>query len=265
MSGARQRRGAAVPRPAVPPTPTACIAIRPLKATVRTEWYIRPMPPLADVPNVLRYILTYTVGEDVDITTRLHFRYTGGPPSVTDCISLATDAAAHWVSFLEAMTATTTTLTEVRVTDLTSATSSDGVLAVSHNGTRSGSFLPAGACALTNYEIARRYRGGKPRSYNPFGVQGDMNDGQKWNTSFTGALTTAYLDFTAAILGDTAGTTTLNAFVSVSYYDGFTAVENPITHRYRNVPTPRAVPQVDVINGIVAAAKIAYQRRRSVR
>lgn len=223
------------------------------------------MPPLAPVPAMFRVRLIFTVGEDVDITSNLHFGYSGGPPTPADCVSIAGSIAGLFTTDLAPLMFTGNTLNEVRVTDLTSSSASDGLLAANHPGTRAGSFLPAGACLLSNYTVARRYRGGKPRTYFPFGVQGDLLDGQKWTTAFLSACNSGLNNFITACFGVSSGTTQLSGFFNISYYSGFTSVQNPVTKRYRNVNTPRATPLKDPIQSIVANPKLGYQRRRAVR
>jgi hypothetical protein len=67
----------------------------------------------------------------------------------------------------------------------------------------------------------------------------------------------------AAVIGSTAGSTTITEHVNVSYYSGFTAVENPITHRWKNVSNPRSTPVVDNIQSWAIAGHVASQRRRN--
>jgi len=67
-------------------------------------------------------------------------------------------------------------------------------------------------------------------------------------------------DFLAAA----SGTTTITAWVSISQYAGFTAVQNVITGRWRNVPKPRTVAIApDNINTFHLDLKPASQRRRA--
>lgn len=223
------------------------------------------MPPLPVVPNVLRVDLEYSVGEDTAIITRLHWSYTGGPPSVVDAETLAGDIISAHNTDLKSLLFTGNELIGVRVTDLSSSSGADATIPATQAGSRTGSFLPAGACTLANYHISRRYRGGKPRSYFPFGVQGDMQDGQRWTSGYQTSATSGVVAFFAAVSLLTSGSTTLSEPVNVSYYSGFTVVTSPTTGRARNVAKLRTTPVVDVINTETVAPKIAYQRRRSVR
>jgi len=78
------------------------------------------------------------------------------------------------------------------------------------------------------------------------------------------AITQWNLFMTAVLTGTNwpaAGTLT---HVNVSYYAGNTPVQNPITHRWRNVPNPRGAPVVDPIIGYTPENGIGSQRRRNV-
>ena len=52
--------------------------------------------------------------------------------------------------------------------------------------------------------------------------------------------------------------------VNVSFFEGFTPVQNPITLRYRNVPKIRTVPLIDIISTITANPAPCFQRRRGL-
>src|ERR1700748_417484 len=52
---------------------------------------IRTMPPLPNVPNVLKADLAWSLPGAPLINTRNFFRYSGGPPTSTDATALAAD------------------------------------------------------------------------------------------------------------------------------------------------------------------------------
>jgi hypothetical protein len=116
---------------------------------------------------------------------------------------------------------------------------------------------------LVNYVIGRRYRGGKPRSYFPWGSSQEIFTRQSWNPTFVTNVDSGLAAYFSAVIGTTVGGTTLTEHVNVSYYSGFTVVTNPVTHRARNVPTVRAVPVVDNILSFAASSRPASQRRRN--
>jgi hypothetical protein len=223
------------------------------------------MPALPDYPNVLKVVHRFQSGADADVACSWHFGYTGTAPSNSTCDAIAAAVLAGAVTNFLPVMSDDVQLTGVTVQDLTSATAGAGESLGAHTGTRSGGPLPAAACVLINQPIARRYRGGKPRTYWPFGAAGDVASTQDW---VSGSLT----DFTAAIqlqldviLAIVESGTTISDWVSISYYEGFTAVLNPITGRTRDVPKVRtAAIAPDVINTFLVNPKVASQRRRNL-
>lgn len=220
------------------------------------------MPSLPVVPNVVRVQLHWKDDADLAVYTDLHFRYSGTAPSAADALVLATalytDAAGMCVLLDD-----NSALTGVRVTDLSSSTGGDATYSANTNGTNGHDILPGGVCALVNFHISRRYRGGKPRAYLPLGNASDLVSRQAWTGTFVTDVNTDYGNFQTAAIGTTGGGTTLTQQVSVSYYSGFTVVVSGITHRARNVPTLRATPVVDQIISFAASARPGSQRRRN--
>jgi hypothetical protein len=125
-----------------------------------------------------------------------------------------------------------------------------------------GASLTANDCVLRDLLIARRYRGGKPRQYWPFGVITDLQTAQVWLNAFVTACTTGFTNHTAGMTGLTWPGGQLQTEVNVSYYQGFKVVTSPTTGRARNVPTPRSTPLIDAATGSRINQRIATQRRR---
>lgn len=220
------------------------------------------MPPLPNVPNVVKSQLLWSDSADNDVRTTLFFRYSGGSPTGTDCNALAADIYSAIAAMVGQWTASTQ-LTGVEVTDLSSPSGGQGLHAQSTAGTRAGSDLAGGTCVVVGYVIGRRYRGGKPRSYLPFFSASDLTTRQQWTAGDLTALDSALATAFAAIIGSSSGSTTLTDHVNVSYYDGFTVVTSPTTGRARNVPKLRTTPVVDVITSFGARSQPGSQRRRN--
>lgn len=217
---------------------------------------------LAPVPGVVRVTLGWEAGTDLTIGTNLHFRYTGGPPSEADAASLAATLSAAVVTDLLPVLGNTNDMSGVRVTDLHSLSGGDATYAHTSGGGLAGGSLPVGVCALVNYKIARRYRGGKPRSYFPFGTDASLENERQWSAGFAAAVNAAIAAFWASANGATAGTTVLSTPCNVSYFTGSTAyVTSGGKTKYR--PTPR--PDGPVVDDITAAGLntiISSQRKR---
>lgn len=221
------------------------------------------MPALPNVPDVLRFEFKHTVSTDLDVLCRLFFHNAGTAPTNANCVSIATLAQDAWNSNLAAFANDDVVIALCTVTDLTSPTAGTGSHVSADAGTRGTGFLAGGTATLLNYTIGRRYRGGKPRSYWPFGVTGDLNGPNLWSTTYTGDLFTAYGAFLTALLAITTGGVDLDAQVNISYYEGFAPLQNPVTKRWRNIATPRAVPLVDDVLTFAVNGKPASQRRRN--
>lgn len=218
------------------------------------------MPPLPAVPNVLSAKLHWSVSSDVNVTTGLFFSYAGPAPSSADCLSLATtfaSAMSGWGEYWDE----DTTLLGCTVTDLSSSSGGVG----SHDVNVPGGLaspLSGASCVLVNYQLPRRYRGGKPRSYLPWGAAGDVGNRQTWLAGRVSLWSTAIAEFFTTCIGASSGGTSIQAHVNVSYYEGFTLVTSPTTGRGRNVPKLRTVPLVTPISSFVISPRIANQRRR---
>lgn len=220
------------------------------------------MPALPFAANTVRVRLGWTVGADLAADTNLYFRYTGSAPTANDCATLATGIFTA-VGNQAGMWAGDTVLSSVRVTDLSSDTTGDATHTGSAPGLRTGGELPGATALLVNYQIARRYRGGKPRSYLPWGTDTDLASRQRWTSTFIGLAQTAVTTMMGAIIGLSSGSTTIAAHANVSYYSGFTVEGGTGGKRAKNVSTPRATP---VVNDVVAASPnvvIGSQRRRN--
>lgn len=223
------------------------------------------MPALPNYPSVLRVDHLFDVGTDANALVRWHVSYTGSLPTPANCNAFATAIDALAVTSLIPLMSDSVSLLGIKIVDLTSDTASEGEYLTTHAGTRGSAFLGAGTAALVNMPISRRYRGGKPRSYWPFGVQGDLQTPNTWNSSFLTAVLGGLETYLGGIEGIVEGSTTLGTLVSISYYHGFTAVENPITGRTRDVPLVRtAAITPDVVTGLVPSTKVASQRRRNL-
>jgi hypothetical protein len=221
------------------------------------------MPALPVVPNVVRFKLLWTIGEDLSVSTTFYELYSGGPPDATDCLALATDVYNECVTDVIGLVSADADLTGVDCEDIGSGSGAHGTYIHSTTGGDTvGSPLPASACTLVNCQIARRYRGGKPRLYLPAAQSSSMQDAQTWTATYQ----TDYQDnlntFFTAVAAFTSGSTTLAGHRNVSYYSGFTPVADPTTGRYRNVPKRRATPLVDVITATTVNIRIGSQRRR---
>jgi hypothetical protein len=211
---------------------------------------------------VLRVDFVHTYGTDPHLTSRSFWKYSGSAPSNGNCNVMAGHISAGWALQLAPLAHTNITLVEVLVTDLTSPTAGAGSDSTHHAGTRSGTGLTINDVANLNFQVDRRYRGGKPRMYGPWGTTADLIDPTHFGTTFTSAVDSQWSNFLVQMSSSGDGGCVIGGQVNISYYHGFASVQNPVTLRWRNIPTPRATPLVDPVSGHACSAIIGSQRRR---
>jgi hypothetical protein len=220
------------------------------------------MPALPNVPNVIKARLNWQDSADLAVYNTLFFQYSGSAPSSADITSLAA-AIDNAVGDQDSLWQAATVLLGCECTDLSSSTAAQGSDAVAINGIRDGNTLAGGTAVVVNYRINRRYRGGKPRNYFPWLVSQDLTNRQLWSTAAIEAVEEGMAAIFTAILGTTAGGTTLTNHVNVSYYEGFTVEGGTGGKRARNVPTVRTTPLVDTIQSLTCLSRPGSQRRRN--
>jgi hypothetical protein len=222
------------------------------------------VPALPAVPGVLKCQIGYQVGSDVAALSRFFVHFTGTNPTAAQCNAFATSIKNAWSANLAAYMTNNNTLQGVFIEDLSSATGATGVDVTVVTGTNAGIPIPAGAATMVQFLIARRYRGGKPKIFLPLGNAGNLTTQTQWTAAYLALIQPAFVAFMAAVIAaGWTGAGTLS-HVNVSYYNGFTVVTNPTTHRARNVPTLRGTPIVDTVTAYSVEAGVASQRRRNV-
>lgn len=219
------------------------------------------MPPLPALPNAVKVRLNWAAAGAPITSVGWHMSYSGATPQsadlngyAADIVAAAPTLAAHWTSDLALQT--------TEVVDLSSASGATGLVSSNLVGSRTPGGIDASMCVVAHYQINRRYRGGKPRGYWPFGDSGELASRVAWSSAFVAACASDLTTFFVAISNKTHGTTTFGSHISVSYYSGFHVVTNPKTGRAENVPTPRPSPLIDPIVGLTCSTKPGNQRRR---
>lgn len=220
------------------------------------------MPALPDVAKVVKIAAIWSDGINTDIVTRWYEQYTGAAPSAAALNDFCAAVAGGLNSDFAYATSEVLTLGRVHAIDLSSATAAEGDWLGSHVGTNTDPPNALDVAQVISYEIARRYRGGHPRGYWPFGSATALTNPQRWDPTYLASIQENIETFFAAVPGFVwSGGGTLQ-HVNVSYFSGFTVVTSPTTGRARNVPTVRATPLVDAVTAYVARAHVGTQRRR---
>lgn len=220
------------------------------------------MPGLPATPSgVIAVDHRFTIGADTNVNTKLHFRYTGGPPAQTDLNALATSVGTSFSSHLATWFAPGVVLNEVWIADLANPANPIGIASPNVAGTlTTQTQLPASICVVAAYHIARRYRGGHPRGYWPaFGNANQQGLGT-WQTASINSFVTALQAHIAAISALTQ-TIAVGAQCSVSYYSGSTP-ETTASGKTKYKATPRATPLIDTVSAVSASTRMGSQRRR---
>ena len=216
--------------------------------------------PLPDVPCVR----VRMVGKDAtnnDWGIRFYLSYAGSAPTGANCTTLAGDIMSALGGALQPLISESTTVTECDVLDIATSSGLSGQSTAAFAGTRAGTPLPAQVAFNLEYGIARRYRGGKPRTYLPVGVDSDMADVANWSNSFVNAVNAAVIAGFAAIEALSVGAMGALKHVNLSYYAGYQNIEIA-GRRAKVIPLYRATALHDNITGYFGKLELSSQRRR---
>lgn len=219
------------------------------------------MPALPDVANVFRTRVMFTVHGKPDQGLRLFFRWTGSTPTSASLNDMSGTVLLAIGGFAD-LWHPDVKLTSVTMEDLTSPTAAVGENTTTVPGTRTGGPLPADACVVVDSTIPRRYRGGRPKTFWPFGTDTDLTGQQKFSSTAVGVFGSGIASIFHAFSLITVDGTTLGAQANISYYKGFTVITSPTTHRARNLPTLRTTPVVDTVTDRTVQSYVGSQRRR---
>jgi hypothetical protein len=210
----------------------------------------------------MRVRLGYSTAAGTDMGSRFYLSYTGSAPTAANCVTLAGDIASAWNTRLPGLIYSNISLVEVDVLDIATSSGAFGTVTVSHPGTLAGGTLVANAATNVEFDIARRYRGGKPRMFLPPPDDSALASLDKYTTGFIAGANTAVGEFFSDIEALSIGAIGTLQHVNVSYYQGFTNVTNS-SGRTRAAPkyrTPTA--KVEAVVGYATKAVIGSQRRR---
>lgn len=218
------------------------------------------VPPLPDQP-VVRCRLIYNDFSGNTLGNRIYFSYTGGPPTSADLNALATAIKGAWATHCAPMQHPSIGLAEVELLDIASYSGNSGSDSSGSDGSRTGTQLPIQCSFNVKFDIARRYRGGKPKVYLPWGVDGDLLNVGTWETTFGSTAQAAWAAFITECLGLSEASIVISKHVNISYYTGFKNVANS-SGRERAVPQYRTTALTDTVTGYAYDGTIGSQRRR---
>ena len=219
------------------------------------------VPPLPDVPCV-RVLVSGEDGALNEWGTRFYLSYSGSAPSGANCNTLAADIGSAWGTNFNGLISNVMLQNRVDVIDIATHSGASGTDTTVHAGTRAGNLLPIQVAFNCEYGIARRYRGGKPRGYFPFGVDGDLLSQAEWVHATADGFATDIGNFFTAVEALSVGSMGTLKHVNQSFYQGFANHTNT-SGRTRAVPTYRSPNAThDNIVSYIAKYELSSQRRR---
>ena len=228
-----------------------CVSLRPPRAPEFPLFTpfdkLAYVPALKPVAGVLKMRFLHDIGTDNDAGTHLFFQ-TVQAPTQAQLDSLTAAAHAAYLADCAGMLNNLSSLTQIEAWDLSDPAGPFSINAVAIPGTRAGQAPPANAVALMNIPVVRRYRGGKPRAYWPWGSTADIANPQQWSATFVQEALTAYAALQTAILNNLRTWASSANLCSVSYFEDGEWKPDHLGN-YHRIPTPRATPYVDQIKG----------------
>jgi hypothetical protein len=219
-----------------------------------------PTPP--NVPNVIRWRILGTLQNLAPWGIRLYSAYTGTTPTSAAILSLAETVVASWTNRIGAYQSNDVFTLQCIGNDLSSDTGASATADTDNSGGVADGSIDNQIAAVVKHVIARRYRGGKPKTFVPGIAASYQADQSHWTTALANDLGSAFAAFNTDIAGMSADGCDLSGLVNVSFYTGFTTPKNEETGRYRNVPTYRAVPLIDTVTSFSCDTLFGSQRRR---
>ena len=183
-----------------------------------------PRPPVA---GVIKVEILWTQG-GIPAANILHAGYLSDPPSAADLATFAAAVQANLKANMQDLYGGQTVQTEVICTDLSSDSGYVGSASTPWTGSDVESqFLSAGTAFLTNWEISRRYRGGKPRTYWPAFTSEALETQSTWGSGIVTSLNDAMASLTG-VFNDTYGALVLDGPGTVSYRSDNSARVDPV-------------------------------------
>ena len=204
------------------------------------------MPVRPPTPDTIKAEVLWTQS-GIPAANILHVGYDSGAPDAVDLASLATALSNAIKGAIQGQYGADTVCVGVTCTDIASDSGHVGSDVASWDGTGAGNNLSAGTAFLINWQQPRRYRGGKPRTYFPAPLAGEMVTQSEWSAGAITAFSAAATALLAAVNGATFGLLTTTSLGCVSYLLDKVA---------------RVVPLFEPFSGFTASAILRTQRRR---
>lgn len=211
---------------------------------------------------MIKFRITGTLANDAAWGVGLYTGYSGGTPSPADMLYFCEGIVSAWDTYVGPFISSSVHTLACDGIDLSSDDGAGNTADVDVAGSGDATSVDNQIAGIVKFDIARRYRGGKPKMYLP-GLGADLQeDGSHWTDAAVNDIGSAFTSMAGIIDEISTAGIALIGIVNVSRYQGFTAVENPITHRWRNIPTYRSDPLVDLVGGFTMDPLMGTQKRR---
>jgi hypothetical protein len=205
------------------------------------------MPTLPPVPGVVKTVITGTIS-GASFANIFHWQMdTTGGLSNAQATQIATGVLNAYNSNVTLSLSPVVIVDSCDATDLTSTSGGVGTHTNAVTGSGTTGTPSANTCCLVKHVIARRYRGGHPRTYLPPMGATALLSSNTWQSGGVSVLQTNFNAFITGALGTTVTGNTIAAHVNVSYYSAHVL---------------RSSPVVDLISGSIVESMVATQRRR---
>jgi hypothetical protein len=204
------------------------------------------VPPLPPVFGTAKIIVKQTLA-GVNVFNVLHASSVPATGwAVSELQAMANAVRAAWVTNVLPLQASTLTLTDVQVVDLSSNTGNEATASGSSNGTAVASSLPANVAVTWSWRIGTRYRGGHPRTY----IGGIPTNAATNANTILASSVTAHLNAATAIR---------------AAINGVNVGGNPAAHsvvHYVRGGVRLGVPETSFTTGVSVDSRFDSQRRR---
>lgn len=217
--------------------------------------------------DAVRCRMVYKDTDGFEAGVRFYLGYAAGPPTAADCVTLAGDIVAAWQTHIAPVTTNEWNVSEVDVLDLSSLSGHSGQAGPSTSGTVGTDSVVSSVCMNVEFDIARRYRGGKPRVYWPGPPSAGLSDNSHWNSGTITSYNTATSAFFAELEALTITSFGTLTHVSIPFYKGYNKILISDGGKWRGPgfkypPEPNPSPVFDVVEGYSAKAVVGSQKRR---
>lgn len=204
------------------------------------------MPALPPVDGFVRIVCSGTYNTKTWANIFYANVSPGSAISSADLQAIATAVSGLWNTNFAPSLSNLVSLTQVAVTDIGSDTGLTELDTTVHAGSQAGNSASPQVCLLLSWKIARRYRGGHPRTYLPGVIEADVDGAGVVTGARQTALNTACTNWRAGINGIALSGS--SPVLSVVHY-----VKNGVV---------QSTPTVDDVLSGRCSPLVATQRRR---